>query len=126
MSELDLNTPEGQAAFEAEANLYSTITLEANEIAPLLNQTFKVQFKGSNEAHKALYEGEFNGITYTDTRGKEFDAELEWGHKTRPVIKVHNFFGKLSCSVYPENLRQIGLLPKMLDAHRKAYGDIYL
>jgi hypothetical protein len=43
--ELDLSTPEGQAAYEANARLYSEITHEAREIYPLLTQSFKMRIK---------------------------------------------------------------------------------
>lgn len=120
----DLSTPEGQQAYEDEARIYAAITSEAREMAPLLNQTFKVRVKGSNKAFKDLSEETF---PYWASRmcGKTFEAEIAWHYKFKPVVRilVSEDFQPL---LYAESLTKIGLLPKMLAAHKEAYGHLYL
>ena len=122
--EYDLSTVEGQRAYEEEARLYAQVISEANEMAPLLNQTFKARVKGSDEVFKKLLNSSLRPVAST-LSGSTFDVEVSWEFKSSPVLKVHNVFGDYPAYVKADLFTKSGLLPRMLEAHALAYGHNY-
>ena len=122
--EHDLSTVEGQRAYEDEARLYAQVISEANEMAPLLNQTFKARVKGSDEVFKQLLSSSLQSVA-AKLSGSTFDVEVSWDFKFSPILKVHNVFGDHPAYVKADVFTKSGLLPRMLEAHALAYGHKY-
>ena len=123
MIEHDLSTREGQMAYEEEARLFSVITTEANDMAPLLNQTFKARVKSNSETFKWLCKSLSGPENANRLSGKTLDVEIDWSYHW-PVVRLPNFFGNgYHASLCAKHFTQIGILPKMVKAHKKAFGN---
>lgn len=127
-----LSTDE-QKVIENNARLFSKITSDAHEIAPLLAQEFSVRLKNSKES--------FHSITGTGTSpsilGKTFNAKIDWsacGGVGEQLFMWLLLFNKDGCVEHTllvnderckNLLTKTGLAHKMYDAWKFArYGNI--